>query len=153
MNKIEIKYLLREGLNKTFDPTNPEYLDAWLNIGDEDENSYMEVGLTETIPSIINEVKKLKYPLRIYRGIDYFYKEEPNLIDSKEEDNVSWTTSRYVAESFGNVVYSGIVMSPKDIDLEYTIKRRIMHRPLNENEIVMKDNKLIKNLERFDKTK
>ena len=54
-----------------------------------------------------------------------------------------------MAEEFGNVVYTGIVDSIDDINLDYTIYRRILHKPLDENEIVMKDNKLIKHLKRF----
>ena len=70
-------------------------------------------------------------------------------MDDLKYDNVSWSTSRYVSEKFGNIVYTGIIDSADDIDLDYTIYRRILHKPLDENEIVMKDNRLIKNLKRF----
>ena len=142
--------VLREELNnETFNPHNEMYLDAWLNVGDEDMESYEDYGI-DSIGRIIDEVKELKFPLRIYRGINTLDKQgKHNLVDDLKYDNVSWSTSRYVSEEFGNVIYTGIVDSADDINLDYTIYRRILHKPLDENEIVMKDNRLIKNLKRF----
>jgi hypothetical protein len=142
--------VLREELNnETFNPHNEMYLDAWLNVGDEDMESYEDYGI-DSIGRIIDEVKELKFPLRIYRGINTLDKQgKDNLVDDLKYDNVSWSTSRYVSEEFGNVVYTGIVDSDDDINLDYTIYRRILHKPLDENEIVMKDNRLIKNLKKF----
>jgi len=142
--------VLREELNnETFNPHNEMYLDAWLNVGDEDMESYEDYGI-DSIGRIIDEVKELKFPLRIYRGINTLDKQgKHNLVDDLKYDNVSWSTSRYVSEKFGNIVYTGIIDSADDIDLDYTIYRRILHKPLDENEIVMKDNRLIKNLKRF----
>ena len=146
----QIKRVLREEINnETFNPHNENYLDAWLGVGDEDMESYEDYGIN-TIGRIIDEVKELKFPLRIYRGINTLDKQgKHNLVDDIKYDNVSWSTSRYVSEKFGNIVYTGIVDSIDDIDLDYTIYRRILHKPLDENEIVMKDNRLIKNLKRF----
>ena len=145
-----IRRVLREEINnETFNPHNENYLDAWLGVGDEDMESYEDYGIN-TIGRIIDEVKELKFPLRIYRGINTLDKQgKHNLVDDLKYDNVSWSTSRYVSEKFGNIVYTGIVDSIDDIDLDYTIYRRILHKPLDENEIVMKDNRLIKNLKRF----
>jgi hypothetical protein len=144
--KLEVK---DEVNNETFNPHNENYLDAWLGVGDEDMESYEEYGI-DTIRGIIDEVRKLKFPLRIYRGINTLDKQgKHNLVDDLKYDNVSWSTSRYVSEEFGNVVYTGIVDSMDDINLDYTIYRRILHKPLDENEIVMKDNRLIKNLKKF----
>ena len=145
-----IRRILREEVNnETFNPHNENYLDAWLGVGDEDMESYEDYGI-DTIGRIINEVRELKFPLRIYRGLNILEKgEKHNLVDDIKHSNVSWSTSRYVAEEFGNVVYTGIVDSIDDIDLDYTIYRRILHKPLDENEIVMKDNRLIRNLKRF----
>ena len=145
-----IRRILREEVNnETFNPHNENYLDAWLGVGDEDMESYEDYGIN-TIGRIIDEVKELKFPLRIYRGINTLDKQgKHNLVDDLKYDNVSWSTSRYVSEEFGNVVYTGIVENMDDIDLEYTIYRRVLHKPLYENEIVMKDNRLIKNLKRF----
>jgi hypothetical protein len=132
-----------------FNPHNPIYMEAWLEVGDEDMETYEEYGI-ETIQSIIDEVKELEFPLRIYRGFDTSDTEgKHNLINNPKYDNISWSTSRYVSEGFGNVVYTGIVENMDDINLEYTIYRRVLHKPLDEDEIVMKDNKLIKNLKRF----
>jgi len=146
-----IRRILREETKgyKIFNPRNPIYMEAWLNIGDEDIETYEEYGI-DRIESIINEVKELEFPLRVYRGINVQdIKGKHNLINNPKYDNISWSTSRYVAEGFGNVVYTGIVESLDDINLEYTIYRRVLHKPLYENEIVMKDNELIKNLKRF----
>ena len=151
MNQQEnIRRILREEVNnETFNPHNENYLEAWLGVGDEDMDSYEEYGI-DTIREIIDEVRKLKFPLRIYRGINTLDKQgKHNLVDDLKHRNVSWSTSRYVSEEFGNVVYTGIVDSMDDINLDYTIYRRILHKPLDENEIVMKDNRLIKNLKRF----
>ena len=145
-----IKYILKEHFESgIFDPHNPLYLEAWLEIGDEDMGSYEDYGV-DSIQHIIDEVKELEFPLRIYRGISTSdIKGVHDLVNNPEYDNTSWSTSRYVAEGFGNVVYTGIVENMDDINLEYTIYRRVLHKPLYENEIVMKDNKLIKNLKRF----
>lgn len=143
-------------VSNIFDMKNPNYLDAWLNVGDEDMDSYYEYGIGgehPTIQRIIDEIKNLKFPLRIYRGISTSDK-NPNILakpHSSVGENISWTTSRYVAEGFGDLVYTGIVESIDDVDLEYTIQRRIMHKPLDEKEIIMKDNNLIKNIEIFKK--
>ena len=137
-----IRRVLREEINnETFNPHNENYLDAWLGVGDEDMESYEDYGIN-TIGRIIDEVKELKFPLRIYRGINTLDKQgKHNLVDDLKYDNVSWSTSRYVSEKFGNIVYTGIVDSIDDIDLDYTIYRRILHKPLDENESVMKDNR------------
>ena len=143
-----IRRILKEEYN-TFDPHNELYLDAWLDVGDEDIDSYQDYGI-DTIQRIIDEVKKLKFPLRIYRGIRTLdFRGDHNLVDNPEYRNISWSTSRYVAEKFGNVVYTGIVESMDDINLDYTIYRRILHKPLDEQEIVMKDNRLIKNIKKL----
>lgn len=144
-----IRDILKEeyGTEGVFDPANPVYLDAWLDVGDEDMDTYHEYGVTETIPRIIEEVRNLKFPLRIYRGIRYFGDlKDVNIVGDDEHYNTSWTTDIKVAREFGNVVYTGMVESPEDINLEYTVYRRILHKPLDESEIVMKDNKLIKNI-------
>ena len=150
--KQTIRRILREETEMSdfiFSPHNPIYMEAWLEVGDEDMETYEEYGI-ETIQSIIDEVKELEFPLRIYRGFDTSDTEgKHNLINNPKYDNISWSTSRYVSEGFGNVVYTGIVENMNDINLEYTIYRRVLHKPLDENEIVMKDNKLIKNLKRF----
>jgi len=163
VNNSKIRNIIKTKLNRfllehknvqsnIFDMKNSNYLDAWLNIGDEDMDSYYEYGIGgehPTIQVIINEVKNLKFPLRIYRGISTSNKNANILAEphSSLGENISWTTSRYVAEKFGNLIYTGIIKSIDDIDLEYTIQRRIMHKPLDEKEIIMKDNNLIKNIE------
>jgi len=145
-----IKRILREEFESgIFNPHNPLYLEAWLDVGDEDMDSYEEYGI-ETIERIIDEVKNLEFPLRIYRGIRTSdINGIHDLINNPKYDNISWSTSKHVSKGFGNVVYTGIVENMDDINLEYTIYRRVLHKPLDENEIVMKDNNLIKNLKRF----
>jgi len=154
--KLEKLYnqLLEEITNKNiiFNPRNLEYLDAWLNIGDEDMESYKTHGL-KTIKYIIDEVRALKFPLRVYRGISWHDDKEPNILKSTSEyeSNISWTTDIRTAQKFGNVVFTGIIPSLNDLDIEYTIKRRIMHKPLDENEIIVKngDNSIIKNIKKL----
>jgi hypothetical protein len=107
----------------------------------------------ESINSIIKELKEeLVFPLRIYRGLSKptrSYDIEYDLVTDPYYDNTSWTTKLNVALDFGNVIYSGIVEDINDIDLMYTIERRIMHKPLDEHEIVMKNNSFIKDIRRY----
>ena len=149
-----IKRILREEyVDNTFNPYNEDYLDAWLGVGDEDMESYYESGVNGVIPSLIEEVKGLKFPLRIYRGLRLHPKDKNqkyDLVSHSHYDNTSWTTKLSVAKEFGNVIYTGIVESPEDVDLNYTIYRRILHKPLGEYEIVLKGNNLIKDVKRFN---
>jgi hypothetical protein len=147
-----IKRILREEyVDNTFNPYNEDYLDAWLNVGDEDMESYYEYGVNGFIPKIIEEVKELKFPLRIYRGL-WLHPKDKNqkhdLVSHPHYDNTSWTTELSVAKKFGNVIYTGIVESMEDVNLKYTIHRRILHKPLDEYEIVLKNNDLIKGIKK-----
>lgn len=156
LKQIVNENIQNDGLANVFNAKNPDYLEAWLNVGDEDMKSYYDYGIGgkhPTIVTIINEVKNLKFPLRIYRGIATS-NETPNILAepySSVGENISWTTNKYVAEKFGNIIYTGIIKTADDINLKYTIQRRIMHKPLDEDEIVMKNNNLIKNIEIFKK--
>jgi len=151
--KSTIRRILKEEMDiNPFNPHNEEYLNAWLNVGDEDMESYREYGI-EDINGIIKDFKdELVFPLRIYRGLSKptrSYDIKYDLVTDPYYDNISWTTKLNVALDFGNVIYSGIVEDINDIDLMYTIERRVMHKPLDEHEIVMKDNSFIKDIRRY----
>ena len=65
--KSTIRRILKEEMDiNPFNPYNEEYLDAWLNVGDEDMESYREYGI-EDINGIIKDLKEeLVFPLRIF---------------------------------------------------------------------------------------
>ena len=87
-----IRRILREELNnyEIFNPHNPIYMEAWLEVGDEDIETYKDYGINR-IQGIINDVKELKFPLRIYRGINTEdIKGKHNLVSNLEHDNISW---------------------------------------------------------------
>lgn len=88
------------------------------------------------IQSVINFVLNLKYPLRVYRGID----EKKTLEDY---DNNSWSLTPLIAKSFGTKIYTGLIPNEEIVDLEQTIRTRILMGDfgghLSEDEIYVKD--------------
>lgn len=143
MNKTRIKYLLRESLaNNTFNPNNPDYKDAWLNHGGgNDEDTWEEYNGLGNIKMHIEDIKKLKFPLTIYRGLNI---EKPE--DFKQSggldnvDGTSWTTDFDIAKKFSQGRYVVTAILQKDnIDWKRTIERNIMHDALGESEINVLD--------------
>lgn len=114
---------------------------------EDDYESYIE-----NIKSTIDEIKSLKFPLRIYRGLN---EKEVDLLKfhQHESGNISWTHNLNVANEFANggIILTGVV-NYDDVDIQATINRNVLHNVLHEDEIVLKDNKLIKDLKKFIKT-
>ena len=48
----------------------------------------------------------------------------------------------------GGIILTGVV-NYDDVDVQATINRNVLHRMLDEDEIVLKDNKLIKDLKKL----
>ena len=81
---------------------------------------YNEDQAIEKILSVIDYVINIKFPLKVYRGI--------NTINQKEEyEGASWTADVRVAEGFGNKIYIGSILSKNAIDIEQTIRTRVMN--------------------------
>lgn len=108
-------------------------------------------GAIEVIQGIIDDVRSLEYPLRIYRGVrhDGEYLSPSDFI-SHESGNMSWTHKLSVAKDFGygGSIFTGIV-DHADVDLQATINRNVLHSLLHEGEIVLKDNNSIKDLKQL----
>ena len=98
------------------------------------------------IQNTIDKIKSLKFPIRIYRGLN-----EKNVdllkFHQHKSGNISWTHNLNMAKEFANggVILTGVV-NYDDVDIQATINRNVLHSMLYEDEIVLKDNKLIKDL-------
>lgn len=119
LNLKDFKQIVNE--NKQQDETlTPEYyLDDFYEINFNEETYDEEESLIK-IQETIDYVLNIKYPLEIYRGI--------NTINSDEDfDGSSWTTDFRIAEGFGNKIYVGFISGVGMIDVEQTIRTRIMN--------------------------
>lgn len=128
-----------------FDLNNPSYKEAFLDRGDETEDTWNEYG-AESVKNAIDEVKSLKFPLTIYRGLDIKNPEDFEInIDKNYIEGRSWTTNLNIAKSFGSGGYIVTAILQKDnIDWEGTISRRILHHALGEEEINVIDPRKLK---------
>lgn len=119
--KHNIYITLNEWLNNKGDLIyNPDYyLDDFYAM-DEMENMYTEEQALEKIQKVIDYVNNIKYPLKVYRGI--------NTISSDEDfEGASWSTDIRVAEGFGNKIFVGMIPNENVIDVEQTIRTRVMN--------------------------
>ncbi len=79
-----------------------------------------ENGVLRTASRVLNIVYNSQYPITVYRGI------KPN--DKYQNHNHPggyWTTKLKVAQSFGDVVYKGLIHKPEDIMLLHTMENRM----------------------------
>ena len=81
---------------------------------------YNEEQALEKIQKVIDYVLNIKYPIKVYRGIDTI---NPN----ENFEGASWTTDVRVAEGFGNKIYVGLILNQEAIDVEQTIRTRVMN--------------------------
>jgi len=124
--------------NIILDPEN--YLDDYYAVDFNDENNE-EVAKKE-IQDIINEVENFKYPITVYRGI--------NTINPDENyDGSSWSRNKEVAESFGNEIFVGMIPDSGIVDIEQTIRTRVMNP--YEDEIYVPDSKGVKIIKKYNK--
>jgi hypothetical protein len=123
-------------IKNIFSLNNPEYKDAFLDRGDEDKETWKDYG-KKSIKFIIDEIKELKFPLTIYRGVKEKYSENP----SEFVENRSWTTDIYVAKRFSGGLGSVVskIIGSDDIDYESTIKKRILYSSQDEYEIILNE--------------
>jgi hypothetical protein len=119
-NKTYIKTTLNEWLNDTNELIyQPDYyIDDFYAMDGMD--FYDEEQALQKIQKVIDYVKNIKYPLKVYRGIDTI-----NPDDNYE--GTSWTTDIRVAEGFGNNICEGLIPNENVIDIEQTIRTRVMN--------------------------
>ena len=90
------------------------YLDDFYAVDFNEEQALKE------IQKVIDYVLSLKYPIKVYRGID-------TINPMKNYGGGSWSEKLEVAESFGNKIYIGIIPNKYVVDIEQTIRTRIMN--------------------------
>lgn len=149
------KDFLHENIqSEIFNPMNYLFskLDGEGYSGDYEEfkNTYEYESYIKSIKSTIAEIESLKFPLRIYRGLN---EKEVDLSNfhHHESGNVSWTYNLNVAKEFANggIILTGII-DYEDVDFQSTINRNVLHQLLDEDEIVLKDNTKIKYLKFYN---
>ena len=117
-----IKTIIREFLNESVNNdilTPYYYLDDFYSI-DYNDDVYSEEQAINEIQKVIDYVLNLKYPIKVYRGI--------NTINPDDNyDGGSWSERKEVSESFGNKIYVGLILNKNVIDVEQTIRTRVMN--------------------------
>jgi hypothetical protein len=81
-----------------------------------------ENGVLRTASRVLNIIYKSQYPITVYRGI------KPNE-GYKNHNNPGgyWSTKLSVAQSFGSVVYKGLIHKPEDIMILHTMENRMRY--------------------------
>lgn len=132
------KFINENNINDIYNPKN--YLEDFYVVDFNDEVE--ESKALEEIQAEIDYVRNLDLPIKIYRGIN-------TITPDEYYDGSSWSTDKHVAESFGNKIYVGLVKSLKDIDIEQTIRTRIINE--FEREIYIPDFNSVEILEVYEK--
>jgi len=110
------KQLVNEQHNHTLIPD--YYIDDFYTMDGMD--FYNEEQALGKIQKVIEYVLNIQYPLKVYRGL--------NTINPKEDfEGASWTTDVRVAEGSGNKIYIGLIPNQQAIDVEQTIRTRVMN--------------------------
>lgn len=120
VKKEDMTESIRRILREEFDIYNSEnYLEDFYAM-DFMEEMYNEEEALRLIQKQIDYVQDIKYPLKVYRGID---------IKNPQEDysGVHWTTDFRVAEGFGDKIFVGLITNQDSIDIEQTIRTRVMN--------------------------
>lgn len=116
-----IKTTIKEFISESLDDdilTPDYYLDDFYAMDGMD--FYTEEQALNMIQEVIDYVLNIKYPIKVYRGIDTI---------NPDEDYVgaSWSTDVRVAEGFGNKIFVGLIPNQDVIDVEQTIRTRVMN--------------------------
>ena len=88
----------------------------------------------------IDYVKNIKYPIEIWRALPL--DDNSNKYPYHEDDSGCWTTNRDIATGFGNKIFHGLIESSDNVDLEQTIRTRILNS--GEKEFNVKDSTKVK---------
>jgi len=116
------------------------YLDDFYAMDGMD--SYDESHAIDIIQKVIDFVMNIQFPLCVYRGINTTRKVE-------NYEGASWTTDKRVAEGFGNKIFTGLLSDRNSIDMEQTIRARVMN--LFEHEIYIPSFDVVKIIDITDK--
>jgi len=115
--KTTIRGFLNESINNhTLTPD--YYIDDFYAMDGMDY--YNEEQALEKIQKVIDYVLNIQYPIKVYRGIDTINPDE-------NFEGASWTTDVKVAEGFGNKIHVGLIPNQEAIDVEQTIRTRVMN--------------------------
>lgn len=117
-----IKTTIKEFISESLDDvilTPDYYLDDFYSI-DYNDDVYSEEQAINEIQKVINYVLNIKYPIKVYRGINTFNPDE-------NYDGGSWSERKEVSESFGNKIFVGLIPNQDVIDVEQTIRTRVMN--------------------------
>jgi len=135
-------------IDTPFDPN--MYVDEYLSsdfheIYEDDikDNPELMNKVITYIQEEINNVKNIKYPIEVWRGLPI--DDSSNDYPTHDEDSGCWSTIYDIATGFGNKIYHGLIESEDLIDLEQTIRTRILNP--GEGEINVKDSKGVKILD------
>lgn len=110
--------LTKESKNKNiFDAS--YYLDDFYAMDFNNEKT--EQNAVEIIQKVIDQVRGFKYPMTVYRAIDTRSGRDLDF------ENSSWSQKKEVAKGFGDKLFTGIIPSESIIDLEQTIRTRVMN--------------------------
>ena len=116
-----IKTTIREFMNENINNEIliPDYyLDDFYSMDFNDE--YSEEQAIDQIQKVINYVLNLKYPIKVYRGLN-------TIKPSENYGGGSWSERKEVSEGFGNKIYVGLIPNKNVIDVEQTIRTRVMN--------------------------
>lgn len=115
--KTTIREFLNENINNEILTPN-YYLDDFYSIDFNDE--YSEEQAKIKIQEVIDYVLNLKYPIKVYRGLN-------TIKPSEYYGGGSWSERKEVSEVFGNKIYVGLIPNKNVIDVEQTIRTRVMN--------------------------
>lgn len=116
---MKLSSIFRTILNENENILSPDYyLEDFYEMDFNDE--YEEKVALAKIQKTIDWVMNLNLPITIYRGVG---------ADLGEDEYMggSWSTSKEVAEGFGKTIYVGILHDKNAIDIEQTIRTRVMN--------------------------
>jgi len=117
---MKLQESIRRILREELDVYDPNYYLEDFYVMDFMDEMYDEEEALILIQKQINYVKNIKYPIKVYRGI--------NTKNPKDDySGEHWSTDIRVAEGFGNKIFVGLILNHFSIDIEQTIRTRVMN--------------------------
>jgi len=117
---MKLQESIRRILREELDVYDPNYYLEDFYVMDFMDEMYDEEEALILIQKQINYVKNIKYPIKVYRGI--------NTKNPKDDySGEHWSTDIRVAEGFGNKIFVGLILNQDSIDIEQTIRTRVMN--------------------------
>jgi len=117
---MNLQETIRRILREELDVYDPNYYLEDFYVMDFMDEMYDEEEALILIQKQINYVKNIKYPIKVYRGI--------NTKNPKDDySGEHWSTDIRVAEGFGNKIFVGLILNQDSIDIEQTIRTRVMN--------------------------